>query len=196
MVNQTHIDCPGLFLLAGPTGSGKSTLLEFVKDNYASSIHVGTKFTDRPRRVTDRDWEFNFVERIPSHLQEYAYTAVGRHYAIDISELRSTIKSNLSYLVTCTDPDTIRLLRKAFPAVVVFIYRPLGVREFKQLMARRQVTTDEDLRARQAEVESALTDYARNIGLYTYVVLNTGTLQDLESQATALLEDCGITPGS
>lgn len=183
---------PELLVVDGATGAGKSTLLEFLRRECAGSVYVGAKLTDRPRRVTDSDWEFRFVRRIPGRLRKYSFESVGKRYAIDHDELRRVVTSGLCYSVTCTDPATIKLLHREFRTVVVFIYRPLTRVEIQTLMENRGVVSHEDVETRYCEVASVLTNYAKNICAYDYVLLNTGIMKDFENQARAILRECGF----
>jgi len=195
MKKTSHSRLPTVFLVDGSTGAGKSTLMGFLRRNYGKLISVGAKFTERPRRVTDGDWEFQFVDTISPDLDRYSYLSVGRRYALDIVSLRNTLASGLSYAVSCTDPHTIRAIRRAFPTVVILVYREVSAARILSLSQSREGASESDIVCRLMESACTLTHYAENIGIYDYVVLNTGEVLDLERQTAALLRECGIAPG-
>ncbi|WP_224372339.1 hypothetical protein [Hyalangium versicolor] len=177
-------------LLDGPTGAGKSAAIEHIMRRHGASCVVGAKLTTRPRRPTDSDWEFQFVDGIPEHLREFRYSSVGWQYAIDVSEIEHTLESGRSYFTVCTDPTVIRLLRRRFPVIVVYVHRLLSPQEVAVLLETRQIKGPEETRLRSTELEEALSRYAKNIGLYDFVVLNVGGVSNLYKQVDSILSEC------
>jgi guanylate kinase len=183
---------PELLIVDGVTGAGKSMLLEFLRREYAGSTQVGATLTERRRRVTDATWEYRFVDEISERLVNFTYTSVGNRYAIDVDEIASAVSAGLCYSFTCANYDIIEVLRSGFKTVVIYVYRPLTSEEIHALMKRRHAESTEDVEARCADAARVLDDYATYIQTYDFVLLNTGTIDDFENQARAILRCCAL----
>lgn len=180
-----------LGLIAGPSGSGKSTVMRYLRARYSPSCVVGAKFTTRPRRITDEDWEFQFVEELPARLRPFSYTSIRWQYAIDVDAVERALNSGHSYFVICTDATVSLALSRRFPTCVVYVHRALTTADIRSLLAERHCTDADETRMRTAELTNAINEYALHLSLYDCVLLNTGRLLDLHAQVDSLMAIMG-----
>jgi guanylate kinase len=187
---------PELLIVDGVTGAGKSLFLEFLRRDYTGSTQVGTILTERRRRVTDANWEYRFVDKISERLVKFTYTSVGNRYAINVDEISRAVNAGLCYAFTCANYAIIELLQSRFKTVVIYVYRPLTSEDIRALMKRRHAESTEDVEARCVDAARVLDDYSIYIQTYDFVLLNTGTIDDFENQARAILRCCALPAGS
>lgn len=180
-----------MIFIDGGTGAGKTSLLKHLRAEYSQSVLVGTKLTTRPKRNTDNEWEFRFVNQIPEQYSKYTFTSVGYQYAIDENELLSTIKSGLVYAVICGDRRVIEALL-ALHAVGLYVYRAWTVPEFEALLASRGTLDPSEAQFRRDELSSTSGQYVEKVVFYNHVLLNLGSEPDLINQLSAILRLYGI----
>jgi guanylate kinase len=180
-----------VLLLDGATGSGKSTLLNYLRDQHRNTIYVGRKFTDRPQRQGDNDWEFRFVPKIPKEVNEYAFESVAHRYAIDLFELEAALQQGKTYTVSCSNRETIAKLREKFNTVCVYVYRIWRYGEIDTLLASRGATPS-DVEFRKAEIARIANDYSQGIGIYDHVIINDGLSTVHYDQINIILAQHGL----
>src|ERR1051326_34723 len=122
-----------LLLFDGATGAGKSSLLEHIRDEYSRRLYVGKKLTTRRKRVGDNDWEFRFVEYIPSLSTHYSYDSVGSKYAVNRDQLMETIGRGFVYAISCVDRRTMEQLVSEFTTKTIYVYRSWAERKSTRL---------------------------------------------------------------
>lgn len=183
-----------VLVLDGATGAGKSHLLSHLRRRWADQIVVGAKFTTRPKRASDNEWEFCFVDAIPPQASEFSYGSVGHRYAIDLDQLEATVRSNRIYCVTCVDNQVIRLLRQHYKTIVLYIYRPLSAKEIERLFDERKTIVTSDIAARKSELSRIDEDYVEKLFLIDHVILNISRIANVEAQLDAIAESL-VEPG-
>lgn len=148
-------------------------------------VTVGRKFTTRPRRPNDSDWEFQFVSRVPT--ESVAFRSVGHDYGIDITELDRCCKSGRPYVVTCGDLGTIhRLKSSGFELLIVYVFRPLTAAQLDDLFDER-ATASGDAATRREEVARTAQDYVSKFMEIDRVLLNVGSVRHLHAQVDQLV---------
>ncbi|MEV1109143.1 hypothetical protein AB0I95_10865 [Micromonospora sp. NPDC049751] len=180
-MTATKAACDRLILLDGATGSGKSTVLEHARHHDSGRFGVVRKVTDRPRRLSDNDWEFEFRQEVPDDGDHVRWSSVGWQYALPTATIEGLLHAGRIPVVICTDPSVIALLREAYTVVVVYVYRPLTPDELERLLVLRG-TVGPDAAARRLEHHAVVRDYAGRIAEIDAVLLNIGTTADLTDQ--------------
>ena len=182
---------PEIILLDGASGVGKSTILQYLKNEYSDQLYVGSKLTNRQGRIGDTEWEFKFVEIIPKN-SKYSFQSVGYYYAIDFEELTNIIKQGITYVISCTDRNTIEKIKNDFPTISIYVYRAQTRMQVNQLLIDRGLQNEIDIKIRLAEYDLIISKYIENINLYDYVILNIGTVHELYCQISNLLSNYSI----
>lgn len=176
-----------ILLLDGPTASGKSACLDRLRSHHAENTFVGRKFTTRKRRQTDNDWEFNFVSAIPEAARSLSFRSVANEYAVDETDLFAALGNDLLYCISCTDTEIADHLRQRYSVFMVYVYRPLSSDGLKRVLSSRNATSSPDDMARLLELQNQGIDFARRHANVDQVILNIGTLDELNQQlATAV----------
>lgn len=177
-----------MILLDGPSGAGKSTLLAYLREHRADRVKVGTKYTTRPRRAGDNDWEFHFVEALPDHVAGHIFHSVTHSYAVDLQEALEAHRHGQAYCISCTDLATTIKLRRDHGAWSVYIARPLSDGEFEALLEARGTVSASDAAARREERRTAGREYVSKLGQIDHVILNDGDQKHLFAQMDAILD--------
>jgi guanylate kinase len=186
------LDPPQIVLFDGPTGVGKSLLLGYLREAYSRSIFVGKKFTTRPRRIDDSDWEFHFTPKVPEENQGYSFTSVGEYYAVNIREVRTAIAQGYTYAISCTDRGIKEALKNEFSTIVLFVYRALTLDMLNLLLRSRGELGDRESAWRREEFSSVAAQYLAQLDLYDHVVLNVGSESNAFAQMERILSIYGI----
>jgi histidine triad (HIT) family protein len=192
MTSKRLVEKPQVIVLDGVTGSGKSTLLQYLRTNYSQSVHVGTKFTTRQRRVSDNDWEYSFVDAIADTYSRYRFQNLRHMYAVDSQALRDALAIGHTYATSCVNEDVIRLLVADFRTLPIYVFRPLASTELDDLLKSRGSVDAADTALRREELRLLADDYASKSELFRHVILNIGTKAQLCEQLSKLLESYGI----
>lgn len=176
-----------LFLIDGPTASGKSEFLRIVKSIDPSCV-LAKKLTTRSRRVGDNDYEFTFVEKIPKEYLNWTFRSVGNFYAINIAALKKAILSKKNYILICTEPTIISRLKKDYDCIHIYVHRELTPESLDEVMSERKTANNSDAKDRISEVRQAIEQYAININCYDKVILNCGSLKNMEMQIRSIFQ--------
>lgn len=176
-----------MLLLDGPSGVGKSTLLAYIRERWRNEVEVGMKYTTRPRRSGDNEWEFRFVETIPESAAEHAFQSVAHWYAIDIAAAARAQADGRIYCVTCTDQATLAKLRQTVQAICVYVARPMSEAAVEGLLSARGIASTSDAEARREEHRQAGSDYLAKLGLIDHVILNDAGTAHLFAQIDAII---------
>jgi guanylate kinase len=178
--------CP-LLMFQGSTGAGKSEALAYLHGFHSDRVGVVRKYTTRPRRSTDENWEFTYCTEIPARVSDYAFGSVGSRYAVDIDSVLEVVRSSRIASISCTDAGVARRLKGELDAALVFVYRPMTHAELDALLEARATTGNEERRHRHDELASTLSTYARNFSLIDHVIINGGSLEAFHMQIDALV---------
>lgn len=166
--------------------------LNFIKENYKEQLFVGTKLTTRKRRESDNDWEFKFLEEIPSNY-EFSFPSVGNVYAINQEEIEENVRNGFAYVVSCTDKATSEKIKKRYDAVVIYIYRNFSIDEFNALILKKDSKGKAKIEQRVNEFEEISSLYFENIDLYDHVILNIDSTETALNQLRKILSLYGFT---
>jgi len=183
---------PQLVLFDGATGAGKTSLLTYLREAYTSRVFVGSKLTTRRRRITDNAWEMRFVERIPDEYLNDSFVSVGHQYAVDRNQLLTTISRHLVYAISCVDRWLIEDLCSHFHTVTIYVYRSWSAVEMEAFLAARAASDSTDTALRRDEIKSVMAHYLPRITLYNHVILNIGSMADLNEQLAQILQSYRI----
>lgn len=186
MSEDNRMPAPELVLIDGSTGSGKSTILDYLRNTYSQVFYVGSKYTTRDKRVGDNSWEFKFVDEIPESYKKFSFGSVGKYYAVDFDEIKSAVKNEKTYVITCVDKATQMALGTYFRTIVIYVYRNWSVKDLDELFSSR-ASSKEDAKIRRDEVDSIPIEYMEKIENYKHVILNVGTKENLYKQLAKIL---------
>lgn len=185
---------PNIILLDGISGVGKSMILDFLRNKYKSQIYVGTKLTNRKRRESDNNWEFEFVEDkdIPSN-DDLSFPSVGNLYAINSQEIERKISEGFTYVISCTDRTTIQKVKSCYNTMVIYIYRNFSIDDFSKLVLQKDSKSFAAIKNRTQEFADLSQGYLENIDLYDHVILNINSIENVLKQLIKLLALYGFT---
>jgi guanylate kinase len=183
---------PNIILLDGISGVGKSMILDFLKSKYKNKIFVGTKLTNRKRRESDNNWEFEFVENIPSNY-ELSFPSVGNLYAINNQEIERKITDGFTYVISCTDRTTIQKVQSRYKTIVIYIYRNFTIDDFSNLVLKKDTKSYTAIKNRTQEFADLSSGYLENIDLYDHVILNINSIENALKQLSKILSLYGFS---
>lgn len=173
-----------LWLLDGATGSGKSTALEYLRSHPSNQFAAIRKLTTRSKRLSDNDWEFDFVSDISEFGGRLVWESVGARYAVDLNQLGNN--AHKTKVMVCTELSVQMRLVEDYGARVLYFYRPMSDEQFEALLSDRgssSVVRDE----RREERASIGNDYPARLSWNTTTILNLADLSLLEVQLERLV---------
>lgn len=174
-----------IICLDGPSGAGKSHLLE--RAHSRSGLAVIPKFTTRARRQGDNDWEFLFVNRIPSERGVVTWQSVQSMYAVEKRRIHQAQQNGAISVLICTELEAIQLLREIDELVHWYVHRPQTREQLVSLLTKRSTPIDQ-VEARLAELDRIHEDYLEKLPTIDKVLLNCATLDALDQQFDLLAD--------
>lgn len=150
-------------------------LIEQLRKHNPGRIGTVKKKTTRPRRVTDQDYEFDYVEEINLDVEEWAFESVGNKYALDVCKIEQLVSENLCVVMTCTDKTLAKKLKLRFDACYAYVHREMSNSDLIKLMRDRGTTSQSEISSRIQELENSIVEYTKNILLYDAVIINSST---------------------
>ena len=181
---------PHVITITGPSRAGKSTTVDYLlacADRDFKPVLV-CKFTTRPPRDDDRDDEVICVEQIPDHCN-LVYEQYGARYGLELSTLFEHLAKKQSPIVILNDVRAVEDVRNSFRELVrsIFIFRenPSSEQYHEELIESR------GKKAAKPRFEKARTIYRiyiENIHLFDHVIINSGTLEDLDLQVRQIVQ--------
>lgn len=175
-----------VIVLDGPTGAGKSLLLRFIGGTNFDGISAIRKLTTREKRAVSDD-DHIFVDSIPDSPEYLKYADVGSLYAVDLKEISALLSEGIVPALVCSDMVAINALRERYEVKTIFVYRPMSSQAVRDLMALRGVSTAGKVEDRLNELATLPKRYTERILLYDHVLLNIGSVEDLEAQLERVL---------
>lgn len=182
---------PHVLTLTGPSGSGKSTALSYLlkcADDYFKPI-LTPKYTTRPARLDDSG-EAICVDAIPSEC-DLVYEQYGVRYGLELKTLFDHLVRGNSPIVILNDVRTVEDVRSALGGMVrsLFVFREgPRVESYRKLAQSRNVPNEEDLQRRFNKAQAIYRIYIENIHLFDHVIINSGNLKDLRTQARQIVK--------
>ncbi|HLP47168.1 MAG TPA: hypothetical protein VK469_14550 [Candidatus Kapabacteria bacterium] len=180
-----------LITLTGPSGSGKSKVIEelLALKSESFSPELIPKYSTRAPRKDDGD-EIICVPTIP-HECDLVYEQYGGRYGIELQKIYDLLSRKVSPIVILNDVRTIADIKNAFGGLAhsLFIFREgPKLHYFKKLTEERGVNDESDTLKRFEKAQSIYRIYIENIHLFDHVILNSGTLADLQFQVAQLVK--------
>lgn len=187
---------PHLITLTGPSQSGKSTAIsEFLAKKTAVFLPISVpKFTTRPKREDDKDWEVLSADSLSSDL-DLVYQQYGYRYGLSSKTIFKMLKKGLSPILVLNDVRLITETKRLFGPVTrsIFVFRnPPNQEEFIESWNRRSSRDSEAIRTRLKKAEAIYRIYIENIFLFDNVIINSGGLASLENQIDGIIESLGL----
>lgn len=180
-----------LVLLDGPSCSGKSELLNYAYESCPNLCKVLPKETTRAKRFSDSSWEFKFVDHITDSLVDYSFNAVGHQYAFDIVAIADCTNNELVSVATCTDKMMRSKLVKIFNTCSLYVHRDLSDALIRETFDSRGIHNQSEIASRIEEIQNSKNNYIKNITDYDKVILNTGSVEQLQAQFVNIIEHYG-----
>jgi len=175
-----------LIVLDGPTGAGKSLLLQCLDGAKFDGICAIKKLTTRQKRDVSEE-DHIFVDSIPESADYLTYADVGSLYAVDLTKISALLSKGLVPALVCSDTIAIKALRERYQVKTIFVYRPMSSQAVRDLMAHRGVFIAGKVEDRIEELAKLPKRYTERILLYDHVLLNIGSVEDLEAQLERVL---------
>lgn len=180
-----------LITLTGPSGSGKSKVIEELLALKSQEFmpELIPKYSTRTPRKDDGE-EIICVPTIPLEC-DLVYEQYGGRYGFESKRIYDLLSSKINPIIILNDIRIIADIRNAFGGLThsVFIYRESPrLSYFKKLAEERGVTDESDILKRFQKAQAIFRIYIENIHLFDHVILNSGTLTDLQFQVAQLVK--------
>lgn len=182
---------PKIITLTGPSGCGKSTVVnELLKIN--TDLFIPTlisKFTTRKSRIDDGD-EIKCVAEIPNNC-DMLYEQYGDRYGLSSNLLYNSLSCGKSPIIILNDIRIIDDLKSSFGEMTcsLFVFREgPNLENFKELSQSRGINDESTIEKRFRKAQSIIRIYIENIHLFDHVLLNSGSILDLNVQVHALVD--------
>ncbi len=181
---------PNLITLTGPSGAGKSTVVNMFLENNAESFNpvLVPKFTTRAKRKDDNN-EILHVKKLPDTCN-LTYEQYGYRYGQRLELIFDHLAKGLSPLIILNDVRTVQEVRTSLGTLVksIFIFREApSIESYEVLSSNRGVDDEQDLQRRFQKAQAIYRIYIENIYIFDHVILNSGTLSNLEIQINQIV---------
>ena len=181
---------PHVITLTGPSRAGKSTTIRYILAyaNESFSPQLVPKYTTRPRRGDDNDDEVVCVEGVPDQC-DLVYELYGVRYGLETRAISDLIDKGQSPIVVLNDVRVVEDVRTIFSKLVrsVFISRDnLSDEQYKKELIESRGEKAGEIRFEKARTIYRI--YIENIHLFDHVIINSGTLEELELQAQRIVK--------
>ncbi len=183
---KTEEYIPRIFVFSGTPGSGKDDALEVIRVSGPLHSVIMPKMTTRKRRPEDGT-ELICCDDKDFHLDscDLQYQNYGNTYGIDTSILKKGLDNGVSFSMTISDMQTIKLLQEKFPNHVVPIY--IQGQKFEEFARLNQDDQTEYMRSHLSDYNTAYQSYCKHITDYNKVVIYNGDLTDLAKQIIGII---------
>ena len=176
--------------LTGPSGCGKSTILRECLALASSDFRplVISKASTRKPRDNDGS-EIDCADKIPENC-DLVYEQYGVRYGLPSSVLFDALRDGISPLVIINDVRLVEDIRRACGSIVrsVFVFREgPDLRRSMELAAKRGKDAMLEAETRYRKAQAIYRIYIENIHLFDHVVLNSGSMSDLQRQVAAIV---------
>lgn len=179
---------PYVITITGPSRAGKSTTLEYLL-KYANDKfkpEIVPKYTTRFPRHDDTGEVL--CQGVPNGC-DLTYELYGERYGLKSSALFEHISNGRSPLVILNDVRAVEDVRRAFKELVrsIFIFRhnPTSDEYHQELIESRGKEAAEP---RFQKAPTFFRIYIENIHLFDYVIINSGTKNELNIQVAQIVK--------
>ncbi|HTD38526.1 MAG TPA: hypothetical protein VK669_13530 [Candidatus Limnocylindrales bacterium] len=182
--------------LTGPSASGKSTVVECIQaigPKFGINPQVIKKYTTRAARPYDTR-DVVSVDDIPKKC-DLVYEQYGVRYGIESSDLFACLANGGAPLVIVNDVRTVADIRTMLGPLTrtLFLFRSFPkLRDMRELAtARGVVHPHRDAQERFAKAAAIYRIYIENIHLFDHVLINAGTIPELEHEVEVVIRGFG-----
>ncbi len=155
--------------------------MNFLGEQHGLSFVIGRKYSTRPRRYNDPPDMRVGLPSIDPSVCDIIYSRYGHHYGLSTAEIQSSIDAGAYYGVVIQDIDALKKLREHFlNSRCMFVYRALTNKQFDEISQSRG-TGSEETSLRFSLFQESISDYYRNASIFTDIILNVGTIDDLRT---------------
>lgn len=177
---------PRIFVFSGTPGSGKDAALEVISVSGPLHSVIMPKMTTRKRRPEDGteliccdDENYNL------NLCDLQYQNYGNIYGINTSILKNGLEDGISFSMSISNMQTIKLLQEKFPNHVVPIY--IQGQKFEDFARLNQDDQSEYMKRHLSDYNTAYQSYCEHIIDYDRVVIHSGDITDLAKQIIGII---------
>lgn len=180
---------PYVITITGPSRAGKSTTVEYFKRFADAGFkpEMVQKYTTRSPRERDTDCKVIDGRVIPPDC-DLVYEQYGERYGLKLQTLIDHLHAGQSPIVIMNDVRAVEdirgLFRERVRSLFIFRHDPLSPAYHDELVETRGDKAGE---IRFAKARTIYRIYIENIHLFDHVIINNGSLNELEMQVRQIV---------
>ena len=177
---------PYVITITGPSRAGKSTVVQYFEKFTSESFkpQLVRKYTTRPPREHDKDC---IAGGIPAEC-DLVYEQYGERYGLKLQNLIDHLAREKSPIVILNDVRAVEDIRTTFREHVrsIFIFRhDPSSEDYRQELKEKRGSEAGQVRFEKASTIYRI--YIENIQLFDHVIINNGTIDELETQVRQIV---------